>query len=206
VAARDPGGIAVTLTRPQLAVLQLLEDRVLPVETTRQQTGNERVNIRAASTLAGLGLVKLRPISPLRTYRARMLPAGVEALRRWRDEQRQRSIAPARYPAKQVERPKLRPVGAPCRHGCGKLAKPHARWPHLCADYCSEKCKVNEGAQRNRLQQRVVAEAIRTKLGLRTGRGPTFTLPELEAIDRRLRQVLPYGGKAMSPARRRRAS
>lgn len=106
------------------------------------------------------------------------------------------------YGPSPFQREPMRPAGAMCRHCLNRPARIHKQWTHLASDYCSDRCKTNHKAQGTREAQRVEAEAIRCLLGLPDGRGPTFTLPELQAIRRRLARVLPYGGLAMMPARR----
>lgn len=44
------------------------------------------------------------------------------------------------------------------------------------------------------------AEEIRRLIGLPSGRGPMFTLPELEALERRLKRALPYAPLPHYPA------
>jgi hypothetical protein len=112
-----------------------------------------------------------------------------------------------RYPYREPEQPRRRPrpVGAICEHCHYRPARPHKRYPHLATPFCSDSCRNNHYLQAQRAHERTLTETVRRMLGLPDGRGPHLTVPELEAIVRRLRRLLPYGGLAMRmPPRRHR--
>lgn len=102
------------------------------------------------------------------------------------------------------ERRQQRPLGAPCSWCRAKPALPNKRYPHLATNWCSETHRWAEMRARKREKATVIANNIRRLLGLHDGRGDDFTVPELETIERRLRRILPYQGKALYPARQRR--
>lgn len=100
-----------------------------------------------------------------------------------------------------VQRQGIRPAPAPCLHCRYRPARLYAKNPKMATGFCSDSCRTNHQSQRQQERARILAEAIRNHLGLPAGRGCVFTVPELEAIERRLVRVLPYGGLAMKPAR-----
>lgn len=81
-----------------------------------------------------------------------------------------------------------------------RKARLHKRYQHLAGPYCSDTCRDREYAKLKREKEKALADSIRDKLGLPRGRGG-LSIPELEAIERRLIKLLPYGGLAMMPAR-----
>lgn len=93
-----------------------------------------------------------------------------------------------------------RPAGALCLR-CGyRPARPHPQAPTLATGWCSDRCRIAWHNQQTRVRQAAVAERVRALLGLPGGRGAQFTLPELEAVLRRLQRVLPAGGLCRYPA------
>ena len=97
-------------------------------------------------------------------------------------------------------------VGSLCVECNYRKARPHAQNPNRATLYCSDRCRVAAGTRRYNDRTRDLTEQVRSMLGLPCGKGKALTPPELEAIVRRLRRVLPYEGLAMHPPRHRRTA
>lgn len=103
-----------------------------------------------------------------------------------------------RYPYREPKvRQALRPFPSPCLHCRYKPARRHKRWPRWAGAFCSDACRFNAQQQKKDAERRDLAERIRYHLGLPTGRGPQFTVPELEHIERRVKRLLPIGARAV---------
>ena len=96
-----------------------------------------------------------------------------------------------------------RKAGAVCTWCRVRPALANRRYPHLATNWCSDRHRWAEMRHRKNERRLASAAAIRRLMGLPGERGPDFTAPELEAIERRLRRVLPYDGLAKYPARTR---
>lgn len=67
--------------------------------------------------------------------------------------------------------------------------------------YCSDRCNFAANHKRQKEKVRDLVNHVRSLMGLQPDGGDQLTVPELEAIVRRLRRVLPYDGLAMHKPR-----